>query len=111
MTVTGSNESVCRVLDERGQRVGNLKLIGSLWKFKAIGYDESGAVVPGGRPFTDQHNITFATPAAEAISAGLMRGKEDPRARRPCGRGSIVGNPADERLGECCGARVGVSTA
>ena len=43
-----------------GQHVGNLKLIGSVWKFKAIGFDASGQVVPGGGPLTDQHNASFA---------------------------------------------------
>jgi hypothetical protein len=40
--------------------VGNLKLIGSVWKFKAIGYDASGQVIPGGGPITDKHNSAFA---------------------------------------------------
>jgi hypothetical protein len=40
--------------------VGNLKQIGGVWKFKAIGYDAAGQVVPGGGPLTDRHNTLFA---------------------------------------------------
>ena len=43
-----------------GEHVGNLKLIGAVWKFKAIGYDLSGHVIPGGGPLTDKHNTAFA---------------------------------------------------
>ena len=50
---------VCRVLTGTGLHVGNLKLIGGAWKFKAIGYDASGSVIPGGGPLTDRHNISF----------------------------------------------------
>ena len=50
---------VCRVLDEHGHHVGNLKLIGGLWKFKAIGYEATGACVPGGGPLTGRHNTVF----------------------------------------------------
>ena len=50
---------ICRVLDAAGQHVGNLKLIGGLWKFKAIGYDASGATIPGGGPLTGRHNTVF----------------------------------------------------
>lgn len=30
--------------------------IGAVWKFKAIGYDAAGNVIPGGGPLTDRHN-------------------------------------------------------
>ena len=42
------SSSICHVLTDAGQHVGNLKLIAGMWKFKAIGYDEAGQVVPGG---------------------------------------------------------------
>ncbi len=29
------------------------------WKFKAIGFDEQGQVIPGGGPLTDRHNLSF----------------------------------------------------
>jgi hypothetical protein len=53
---------ICRVLTGAGLHVGNLKLIGGVWKFKAIGYDASGQVVPGGGPLTDRHNMIFVSP-------------------------------------------------
>ena len=54
------NEKVQRVLRADGRHVGNLKRIGEVWKFKAIGYDDDGAMEPGGGPLTDQHNMVFA---------------------------------------------------
>lgn len=55
------SQGICRVLTSAGLHVGNLKLIGGVWKFKAIGYDTSDQVIPGGGPLTDQHNTGFAT--------------------------------------------------
>lgn len=55
------NAGVCRLVTNAGLHVGNLKLIGGVWKFKAIGYDASGQLIPGGGPLTDRHNIAFAT--------------------------------------------------
>lgn len=74
LTVTQVNISACRVLDARGLHVGNLKLIDGRWKFKAIGYDQRGSVIPGGGPLTDLHNTPFATPDAAVISAAFARG-------------------------------------
>ncbi len=54
-----------------GLHVGNLKLIGGMWKFKAIGYDASGQVIPGGGPFTDTHNTSFAALDEAEISRVL----------------------------------------
>ena len=51
---------ICSVLSSAGVHVGNLKLIGGAWKLKAIGYDASGQVIPGGGPLTDRHNTSFA---------------------------------------------------
>lgn len=51
---------VCRVLTESGLHVGNLKLIGGSWKFKALGFDAAGQVVPGGGPLTHKHNTVLA---------------------------------------------------
>ena len=55
------NAQVYSAHTANGEHVGNLKLIGGVWKFKAIGYDDSGQVIPGGGPLTDQHNTVFAT--------------------------------------------------
>ena len=57
----GVGAGVCRVVDATGQHVGNLKWIRGAWKFKAIGQDASGAVVPGGGPLTDRHNTVVAS--------------------------------------------------
>ena len=54
------SSDICRVKSSAGLHVGNLKLISGVWKFKAIGYDASGQVIPGGGPLTDRHNSIFA---------------------------------------------------
>jgi hypothetical protein len=54
------NDQVVAVHTAQGEHVGNLKRVGALWKFKAVGYDGSGAVMPGYGPLTDQHNLSFA---------------------------------------------------
>ena len=66
------NDSVCLVRGPDGQHVGNLKYINGLWKFKAIGYDAQGDVLPGGGPLTERHNTTFARLDAAEISARLL---------------------------------------
>ena len=65
------NAQVCGVHTSDGVHVGNLKLIGGVWKFKAIGMDAEGRVVPGGGPLTGRHNTVFAVLDAAAISAAL----------------------------------------
>ena len=52
--------------------VGNLKRVGTVWKFKAVGYDAAGAVEPGGGPLTEQHNMVFAQPDAAEVGARLL---------------------------------------
>ena len=64
MTSTGLhlrtvNAQVCSAHTASGEHVGNLKRIGGVWKFKAIGYDTNGQVMPGGGPLTGQHNTVF----------------------------------------------------
>ena len=61
----------CRVLINSGLHIGNLKLIGGVWKFKAVGYNELGYVIPGGGPLTGRHNTTFAALDESAISRAL----------------------------------------
>ena len=62
---------LCRVLDAQGLHVGNLKLIGTVWKFKAIGYGAVGELIPGGGPLTDRHNTVFAKLDVAEINAVL----------------------------------------
>ena len=72
LTLHGVNDQLVRVLDRRGQCVGNLKRIGPVWKFKALGQDADGQVVPGGGPLTDRHNMVFAQLDEAAVSAALL---------------------------------------
>jgi hypothetical protein len=55
-----------------GAHVGNLKRVAAVWKFKAIGYDTDGSIMPGGGPLTDQHNMVFAQPDATEVSTRLL---------------------------------------
>ena len=61
MSIASFNAGAYRVLDSMGHHVGKLKCILGLWKFKAIGYDASGEVIPGGGPLTERHNTVFAS--------------------------------------------------
>jgi hypothetical protein len=70
-SVSGIENGACRVLDATGHRVGNLKWIRGVWKFKAIGYDASGAVIPGGGALTNRHNTVFASLDLEQINRVL----------------------------------------
>ena len=62
---------MCRVVAASGLHVGNLKLIGGVWKFKAVGYDDSGQVIPGGGPLTHRHNSVFAALDAAEVNRVL----------------------------------------
>ena len=72
LTLHRVNDQVVRVLDSRGECVGNLKLIGQVWKFKALGQDADGQVVPGGGPLTGRHNMAFAVLDEAVVSAALL---------------------------------------
>lgn len=65
------NDNVYGVHLPDGSHVGNLKRIGSIWKFKAVGYDADGSVVPGGGPLTDRHNTVFEAPDVAQVNATL----------------------------------------
>lgn len=65
------NADVHSVHGPDGTHVGNLKRIGTVWKFKAVGYDARGGVEPGGGPLTEQHNMVFDAPDAQVVSARL----------------------------------------
>ena len=74
LTLQPVNANVFGVHLEDGAHVGNLKRVGAVWKFKAVGYDAAGAVEPGGGPLTLQHNMEFAQPDAAEVSARLLAG-------------------------------------
>ena len=74
LTLTRVNADVHSVHLPDGSHVGNLKRIGAVWKFKAVGYDAAGNVIPGGGPLTDRHNTAFAAPDAATVSAKLDLG-------------------------------------
>jgi hypothetical protein len=65
------NANVYSVHLSGGEHVGNLKRIGMVWKFKAIGYDSLGAVEPGCGPLTHGHNMEFAQPNAVDLNTRL----------------------------------------
>jgi hypothetical protein len=72
LSLQAVNANVHSVHLANGAHVGNLKRIGAVWKFKAVGYDDTGAVEPGGGPLTDQHNMVFAQPDTDEVSARLL---------------------------------------
>jgi hypothetical protein len=71
LTLTFVNTNVHSVHLADGSHVGNIKRIGTVWKFKAVGYDDTGAVEPGGGPLTHLHNTPFSEPDEVALNAGL----------------------------------------
>lgn len=72
LTLQPVNANVVSVHLADGAHVGNLKRVGAVWKFKAVGYDTAGAVEPGGGPLTQQHNMVFAQPDVAEVSARLL---------------------------------------
>ena len=66
------NALVYAVHSAAGEHVGNLKRIGTTWKFKAVGYGPRGELEPGGGPLTGHHNSIFEAPDAVALSARLV---------------------------------------
>ncbi|MES2687250.1 MAG: hypothetical protein V4706_10535 [Pseudomonadota bacterium] len=66
------NDGVWRVKHSQHGHVGNLKLIGGVWKFKAVGYGTGGEVIPGGGPLTDRHNTVIAAPDEALLHAALV---------------------------------------
>ena len=71
LTLQRVNDQVVAVFSQPGEHVGNLKLIGGVWKFKAMGY-EGADLVPGGGPLTARHNCTFEVLDVQDISAVLL---------------------------------------
>lgn len=62
---------VYRVIHIRLGHIGNLKFAGGRWKFKAIGHDSDGSLIPGGGPYTHRHNASPGEPDATALAALL----------------------------------------
>ena len=75
LSLASEQAGLCRVLDAQGLHVGNLKLIGAVWKFNAIGYGAGGELIPGGGPLTERHNTGFDKLDANQINAVLGRSK------------------------------------
>jgi hypothetical protein len=71
LALASEQAGLCRVLDAQGLHVGNLKLIGAVWKFKAIGYGAGGELIPGGGTLTERHNARFDKLDAAEINAVL----------------------------------------
>lgn len=71
LTLRAVNANVHSVHTSDGTHVGNLKRVGEIWKFKAIGFDAAGAIEPGGGPFTDRHNTPFAATDAQDVTTKL----------------------------------------
>ncbi len=66
------NAAVVSVHTADGAHVGSLKLVGGVWKFKAMGYDAAGRMEPGHGPLTEQHNMAFTTLDEPEVSARLL---------------------------------------
>lgn len=75
LTLSLVNTNVYSVHLADGAHVGNLKRIGALWKFKAVGYDATGGVEPGGGPLTHLHNTVLSEPDVRELNAKLGRGE------------------------------------
>ena len=73
LTLSRLNDSVYRVLADQGLHVGNLKFINGLWKFKAIGYERNGDIMPGWGPLTEMHNTAFVALDETLINAKLVQ--------------------------------------
>jgi hypothetical protein len=71
LTLSPVNDGVWQVKHRELGHVGNLKRIGSAWKFKAIGYGPGGEVIPGGGPLTDRHNTVIAAPDEVLLNAAI----------------------------------------
>lgn len=74
LTLTCVNANVQSVHLPDGSHVGNLKRIGAVWKFKAVGYDNSGGVEPGGGPLTHLHDTPLSAPDVDEVNAKLGAG-------------------------------------
>jgi hypothetical protein len=72
LSLLALSDGVYEVADAGGQRLGRLKRIGAVWKFKAIGHGPGGELEPGGGPLTGRHNLVFEQPDAVLLSERLL---------------------------------------
>ena len=72
MKLVNINPSVVQVQADDATPLGHLKRINGLWKFKALGFDDQGDLVPGGGPLTGVHNAVFETLDPAVIAARLF---------------------------------------
>jgi hypothetical protein len=72
LTLQTVNLGMYAVQDASGQHVGNLKRIGSVWKFKAVGYTASSELIPGGGPLTHWHNTELAQADLAELHSHLL---------------------------------------
>ena len=68
LTLSRFNERVYRVLTTGVKHVGNLQYSNGQWKFKAVGYDPDGEILPGWGLLTDWHNTVVAAPDEELLN-------------------------------------------
>ena len=66
------SEGVVLVFTSDGLHVGHFKHIAGLWKFKAIGYNAAGQVVPGGGSLTDKHNTALVDLNQATVNQALL---------------------------------------
>jgi len=66
------NEGVRVVYANDGQLVGTLKLIRGQWKFKALGFDAEGDLIPGGGLLTDKHNTIVEHDSSACVTDALI---------------------------------------
>lgn len=72
LTLCQLNAGIHQVLTTSGEHVGILKWISGKWKFKALGVDHDGTLIPGGGPLTDRHNTSFDSLDLDQINATLV---------------------------------------
>ena len=72
MQLVPINAAVVSVHTADGAHVGSLKLVGGVWKFKAMGYDAAGRMEPGHGPLTEQHKTIHQARKTKTISKSRL---------------------------------------
>jgi hypothetical protein len=68
LTLSRFNERVYRVLKASAEHAGNLQYSNGQWKFKSVGYDPNGEILPGWGPLTDWHNTVVTAPDEQLLN-------------------------------------------